>query len=369
MATLVKESTAATIEQVAAQAYKIPTDGVESDGTLTWDSTTMVVVHVSAGGKVGMGYTYADASAAGAVLHLLADPIKRLNAMDVPACRDAMVQAARNDGDSGIAAMAIAAVDAALWDLKGKLLDLPLALLLGQVRETVPVYGSGGFTSYSMDRLRGQMEDWVVEGIPRVKMKIGLDIRDERNRVREVRSAIGLEPELFVDASGAFDRKQALAMADVLAGQRVTWFEEPVSHRDLDGLRLLRDRCHSGVDIAAGEYGYEPTYFRRMLEAGAVDVLQADVTRCGITGFLRVAALCDAFCLPLSAHGAPSLTVHPACAASSLRHIEYFHDHVRIEHMLFDGAPKPSGGSLRPDLARPGVGLELKLADAKRYET
>src|SRR5581483_8336395 len=159
-----------------------------------------------------------------------------------------------------------------------------------------------------------------------------------------------------------------LALAADFAAAGVTWFEEPVSSDDLEGLRLLRDRAPAGMDITAGEYGYDLFYFRRMLEAGAVDVLQADATRClGITGFLRVGALCEAQPLPLSAHCGPSLHVHPCCAVTPVRHIEYFHDHVRIEHLLFDGALTPRHGALAPDVSRPGMGLEFKRADAERY--
>src|SRR5205085_10704766 len=130
----------------------------------------------------------------------------------------------------------------------------------------------------------------------------------------------------FVDANGAYGRKQALAFAAAFAEQNVTWFEEPVSSDDLAGLRLVRDRAPAGMDMAAGEYGYDLYYFRRMLEAGAVDVLQADATRCaGITGFLQLAPLCQARGFALSAHCAPSLHVHPCCAVLPLRHLEYFH--------------------------------------------
>jgi L-alanine-DL-glutamate epimerase-like enolase superfamily enzyme len=159
-----------------------------------------------------------------------------------------------------------------------------------------------------------------------------------------------------------------LAFAETFTEYGVSWFEEPVSSDDLEGLRLLRDRAPTGMNIAAGEYGYDLFYFRRMLDAGAVDVLQADATRCaGITGFLRVGALCEARPLPLSAHCGPSLHAHPCCAVGPVRHVEYFHDHVRIEHMLFDGALTPVNGALRPDLSRPGLGLEFKRADAERY--
>jgi L-alanine-DL-glutamate epimerase-like enolase superfamily enzyme len=173
---------------------------------------------------------------------------------------------------------------------------------------------------------------------------------------------------LFVDANGAYTPTQALVYADAFAEARVTWFEEPVSSDDLDGLRFVRDRVPFGMDVAAGEYGYDLYYFRRMAEAGAVDVLQADATRCaGITGFLQVGALCDAYNLPLSSHTASALHVHPCCAVSRVRHLEHFHDHERIERMLFDGLPELVNGTLRPDLSRLGFGIELKRADASRY--
>jgi L-alanine-DL-glutamate epimerase-like enolase superfamily enzyme len=187
--------------------------------------------------------------------------------------------------------------------------------------------------------------------------------------VRAARAAVGEKVELFVDANGAYDRKQALALAECFRAESgVSWFEEPVSSDDLDGLRLLRDRAPAGMRIAAGEYGYELHYFRRMLEAGAVDVLQADVTRCGgITGMMGVAALCEARSLGLSAHTSPSLHAHVGCALAPLVHVEYFYDHARIEQMLFEGAPRPRGGLLRPDPARPGLGLELREEVAERF--
>jgi L-alanine-DL-glutamate epimerase-like enolase superfamily enzyme len=288
--------------------------------------------------------------------------------MAVSGAWTAMLRAVRNLGRTGVAAMAIAAVDSALWDLKARLLGVPLVTLIGAVRNGVAVYGSGGFTSYSLAQLQAQLGEWVAQGIPRVKMKIGRQPAADVDRVRAARAAIGAAAELFVDANGAYHRKQALGFAEAFAEYGVNWFEEPVSSDDLEGLRLLRDRAPAGMDIAAGEYGYDLLYFRRMLEAGAVDVLQADATRCaGISGFLRVGALCEARGLPLSAHTAPSLHVHPCCALPAVRHVEYFHDHVRIEQLFFDGALTPMDGALGPDCSRPGMGLELKRSDAQRY--
>ena len=131
----------------------------------------------------------------------------------------------------------------------------------------------------------------------------------------------------------------------------------------------MRDDGPPGMDIAAGEYGYDVTYFERMLEADAVDVLQADATRCGgYTGFLQAATLCEAHHLPLSAHCAPALHLPIGCAAGPFRHAEYFHDHVRIEEMFFDGVSQPNEGALKPDLSRAGNGLELKRQDAEKFK-
>jgi L-alanine-DL-glutamate epimerase-like enolase superfamily enzyme len=123
------------------------------------------------------------------------------------------------------------------------------------------------------------------------------------------------------------------------------------------------------MNIAAGEYGYDLFYFRRMLDAGAVDVLQADVTRCGgITQLLQVGALCASRGMLLSAHTSPSIHAHVCVAIEPLAHVEYFHDHARIEQMLFDGCPELVDGELRPDPKSPGLGLALRESEAERYE-
>ncbi|HEV2270428.1 MAG TPA: enolase C-terminal domain-like protein [Steroidobacteraceae bacterium] len=359
---------AASIDNVSARAYRIPTDLPESDGTIEWTSTTLVVAYVSAGGRRGLGYTYGHSCAAPLIADKLAPLLQGRDAFAGTECWDAMVRAVRNIGAPGICSMAISAVDSALWDLKGKLLNTPLVSLLGQARQRVPVYGSGGFTSYSIAQLQKQLGDWIDAGLPWVKMKIGRHPDDDVPRVQAVRAAIGERPGIFVDANGAYTRKFALRQALALADLGVTWYEEPLSSEDLSGLKLLRDRAPAGMELTAGEYGYDSVYFRRMCAAGAVDVLQADATRCkGITGFLRAAAIADAFLLPLSSHCAPSLHLHACCAAPRVRHMEYFHDHVRIEQMLFDGALSPVGGEIAPDLGRPGLGLELKEADAQPF--
>jgi L-alanine-DL-glutamate epimerase-like enolase superfamily enzyme len=356
------------IERLDVSAYVVPTDGPESDGTLEWHHTLLLLVEAGGGGQSGLGYSYAGYGSAAVVKELLAGVVIGHDALSVEDCWWAMLHAVRNIGRPGAAAMGISAVDAALWDLKARLLNLPLVTLLGSVRDGVPVYGSGGFITYDLDRLTGQLAGWVAKGIPRVKMKVGQNAAQDITRIDAVRRAIGDGPEIFIDANGGYARKEALRVAEAAAVRGVTWFEEPVSSDDLKGLHALRNRMPAPIEIAAGEYGYDPWYFRRMLQAQAVDVLQADATRCcGITGFLKAAALCDAEPLPLSAHCAPALHMQACCAARPVRHIEYFYDHVRIEEMFFDGVIEPVDGLLYPDRSRPGLGLEFKRQDAQRY--
>ncbi len=360
---------ALVVERLEVSVYRVPTDVPESDGTATWEATTVVVVEARAGDHTGLGWTYGDPACAALIHSTLGEVVRGRDAMRVRSSWEAMVRACRNLGRPGVASMAVAAVDTALWDLKARLLGLPLATLLDAAHETVPVYGSGGFCSYPDERLAEQLSGWVAQGIPRVKMKVGREPDRDLERVRVAREAIGPDAELFVDANGAHQRMQALWFAHRFAEDfRVSWFEEPVSSDDLSGLAFLCERAPGGMDIAAGEYGYMLDYFERMLTAGAVTCLQADVTRCaGITGFLSIAALCQARSLELSAHCGPSIHAHVCCAVQRFRHLEYFHDHVRLEKMLFDGVLEPHEGLLRPDLSRPGNGLELKRADAEQF--
>jgi L-alanine-DL-glutamate epimerase-like enolase superfamily enzyme len=282
-----------------------------------------------------------------------------------------MARAVRNIGRPGVAATAISAVDIALWDLKARLLGSSVVQLLGAAQDGVPIYGSGGFTSYDDDQTREQLAGWVdKDRIPRVKIKIGENwgTRERRDleRVALAREVIGPDAELYVDANGGYTAGQAVRVADQLAHHGVTWFEEPVSSQDLAGLAAVRRQVRP--DVAAGEYSWSLADSARLIDAGAVDCLQLDVTRCGgITEFLRGSALAAAHNLQVSGHCAPNLHARVGVAVPNLRHVEYFHDHQRIEQMFFDGALDPAGGVLTPDPDQPGLGLTLREPDAERY--
>ncbi|MEW2414459.1 enolase C-terminal domain-like protein [Streptomyces sp. NPDC046866] len=358
------------VEALHVRVLDFPTDAPEADGTASWDSTTMVLVEAAAGDHRGVGWTYGAAAAAGVVTELLAGQVTGRSAFDVPAANEAMHRALRNAARPGIGGYALSAVDIALWDLKARLLGVPLADLLGRARSSVPVYGSGGFTCYDEGQLERQLRGWAAqERIPRVKIKIGESwgTREDRDlaRIRQARALVGPDTELYVDANGAYTAKQAIRVAERFREYDVRWFEEPVSSDDLPG--LARVRAATGADVAAGEYGFALPYFAAM--APVVDCLQADATRCGgLTVWLRAGALAQAHALELSAHCAPHAHAHAAAALPNLRHVEWFHDHVRIERLLFDGALDPAGGELLPGAdGSPGLGLTPRPEVLDRY--
>ena len=356
-----RSSSSCPVDRVEAFARTIPTDGPESDGTLEWDSTTIVVVQAYSGDTVGLGYTYTHDAAVRLIEDKLAPAVRGLDVeRDTSRAWHEMGDLLRNVGRPGLGFMALSAVDIALWDLRARLLEQPLVDVLGGVRDEAAVYGSGGFTSYSLERLAEQLAGWVEQGIPRVKMKLGRSPDDDPARLDAARVAIGDATELYVDANGAFDRREAVEWANRYASDwGVTWFEEPVSSADVEGLHFVRERAP--LDVAAGEYAYVPADVANLLRANAVDCLQLDVTRCGgYTGFLNAVGLAEQYGLQISAHCAPQASAHVCCAVPQFRHIKYFHDHIRVERELFDGVLEPVGGALRPDRSRPGHGLELK---------
>lgn len=358
----------AAVERVDVAAYRVPTEAPESDGSLTWEATTIVVVEVTGGGMRGLGYSYTDAGAASVVAGTLAPVLVGLDALATGAAWIAMVRSIRNLGRPGVAGSAVSAVDIALWDLRARLLGVSVADAVGGAHNVIPAYGSGGFTSLSDDELTDQLGGWAAQGLAAVKMKVGRRPEDDPRRVAVAREAVGAEVGLFVDANGAYTAKQATILARSFADLGVTWFEEPVSSDDLAGLHRIRQGVPAGMEVAAGEYGYDLPYFAAMLDAGAVDCLQADVTRCGgITALLRVGALCDAHGLDLSTHTAPQVSAHACAGLWHLRHLEWFADHVRLEAMFFDGVLEPRQGALRPDPDRPGLGIEVRRTDVERY--
>lgn len=357
----------APIGRIRTASYGFPTPEPETDGTLAWDRTTAVVVTVSADGQEGLGWTYSTASAATLITQVLGPAVLGRDAMDVPGCWSAMHRAGRNLGTRGLVGQAISAVDVALWDLKARLLSIPLSSLFGRVRESVPVYGSGGFTSMDQTQLAEQISLWRTAGCRAMKIKIGQgwghDVDRDLARVNRFAELTGPEVQLMVDANGGYTRGQARRVGRELDELGVVWFEEPVSSADVSGLGAVRDQLR--CDVAAGEY------ISDLDEATAlcpvVDCLQLDATRCGgYTGWLRAAAVADAHHLDVSAHCAPALHAPVATAVPNLRHLEWFSDHMRVDQWLLADAPEIIDGHLHLDNSRAGHGMAIG-ADAARF--
>jgi L-alanine-DL-glutamate epimerase-like enolase superfamily enzyme len=366
---MASDSSGVTIESGKISAFRIPTDQPESDGTAKWDSTTVVVIELTAGDVIGLGFSYANAAAAHAAQELTEKIILGRDPFDIPSLHSALDIEVRNWGRPGLVSTAISGIDICLWDLKSRLVKRPLLDLLGKMRDEVAAYGSGGFTSYTEEQLVNQLTCWADEGLRFVKMKIGREPDKDVGRVSAVQKALNGRAQLYVDANGGYKRKQALQKSQQFADLGVTWFEEPVTSDDRIGLHMMVEHAPPAMNIAAGEYCYVLDDARLLIEAQAVDVLQADVTRCGgITNFLKIGHICETYHLPLSAHTSPSVHATLCCALVPAMNVEYFHDHERIEHMIFDGALRPVNGNLKPDPSRPGLGLELKRAEAEPFQ-
>jgi L-alanine-DL-glutamate epimerase-like enolase superfamily enzyme len=351
---------AAPVTGLETAIYRFPTPQPEADGTLEWDATIAVAVTLHAGGQTGLGWTYSSAAAAHVINDKLVDAITGREASDIAGGWSAMHRACRNLGTRGLVMQAISAVDIAWWDLKARLLHVPLTALMGQVRTDVPIYGSGGFTTLSDEQLADQVAQWQAAGCTAMKIKIGeaWGARIDRDlaRVQQLRAAAGPGTELMVDANGAYSTGQARRVGAELDDLGVTWFEEPVSSDDTTGLAVLRTtlRC----DIAAGEYAADLYEIGHLIPV--VDCLQLDATRCGgYTGWLRGAALAQAHNLDVSGHCAPALHAPVAAAIPNFRHLEWFADHARLEPLLVDGAPTPADGVTHHNQDQPGHGMRI----------
>ena len=244
----------ASIDAVDVAVYKFPTDRPESDGTLTWDATTAVTATVHAGRWRGLGWTYSAAAAAQVITDQLAPAITGREIMDIPGCWSAMHRACRNLGTRGLVMQAISAVDIALWDLKAHALDVSLTQLFGRAVDTVPVYGSGGFTTLTDAELAAQVTGWAAAGCTAMKIKIGqawgTAIERDIARITTLADLAGPGVDLMVDANGGYTAGQARRVGATLDRLGVVWFEEPVSSDDLPGLAAVRATVH--CDVAPG---------------------------------------------------------------------------------------------------------------------
>jgi L-alanine-DL-glutamate epimerase-like enolase superfamily enzyme len=274
-----------------------------------------------------------------------------------------MMWTVRDFGRGGVALQAISTIDLALWDLRGRLEGLPVYEILGELRPSVIVYGSGGYTSVTIQDLVAEMLAFAEAGFGALKMKVGKGFgtkeQEDVDRVRAVREAVGSNVELYVDANGAYGVEQALRMSERFSALDVRLFEEPVPPDDLPGHTAVREG--SPIPIAAGEHEYEVAGLRRLAEAGAADVLQPDVLRIGgITGWLQAASVAAEHGLPLMSHAAQLSSLQVGCATPGFAAAEYMNIQLEMDRMWYEDIPAPEGGRWAPFPDRPGLGVALR---------
>lgn len=357
------------IDDVKVHFFKIPTvSPSECDGTLCWDSTGLLVVEVQTQDFLGVGYTYTDEAAKALVKTRFAPLLKSNDPSHIQKAMQVLFVEARNIGHQGIVAAALSALDIALWDLKAKLLQIPLSDLLGRHSEKILGYWSGGFTSYSTQDFEKEWSTAKDLGFECYKMKVGSHPMQDEDRVKIARSLLAPTDKLFVDANGAYSTRQAIALAEQFYKQNVSWFEEPVASDNKEGLKFVRAHLPGEMELAAGEYGWDKFHFASLIQNQCVDVLQIDVTRCGgISNFLKISALAETFHIPISCHTAPYLHIDVACAVPNMRHIEVFKDHKIIEESYFDKASQFDNGYFTPNKTLPGHGLKLRWSEIKAF--
>lgn len=277
----------------------------------------------------------------------------------------------RGVGRKGLTFCALSAVDIALWDLKGKIAGLPVCRLLGGNLTRVPVYASGGWTSYDDDQLVDEMKGMVRRGFRHVKMKVGVEGGANPNRdvvrVRKVRDAVGPDVRILIDANNCFDAATAIQLANRIRDCDIMLFEEPVFADDIPG--LARFRRGTDIPLGTGEHEYTKFGVRDLLLAQAADYVQADGARAGgYTEMLKIAALTQAFNVAFAPHAMENIHLPLAAALPNVPFLERLLMFETLTALVFRDAPAPVDGFMEVnDL--PGLGLDLNMDFVRAADT
>ena len=321
-------------------------------------------------GVEGLGMTYSSPGVKDVVESALMQILIGRDPMDTEKIWDDMLWKVRSYGRKGVALCAISAVDIALWDLKAKFLNLPLYKLLGAYTNSVPVYGSGGWTNLTKSELIQEMTDYVESGIPRVKMKVGKNFgnceREDIERVEAVRDAIGYDIALYIDANNGYRKKQAIYMAKEFEQFQVGWLEEPLIPDDVDGMSEIARS--TTIPIASGELEYTKYGFKELIYRGGADIVQPDVGRVGgVTEWIKVAHLAESFNLPVAPHALQLVHLHLCCAIPNIKAVEYMNISLENADLWMTEFPKQSNGMWSPFHDKPGLGLDLDHYSVAKY--
>jgi L-alanine-DL-glutamate epimerase-like enolase superfamily enzyme len=319
-------------------------------------------------GLVGVGLTFFGGALTPA-LRAAVDGLARLAIGDDPTQTEAIAakcrRAAGGSGPGGIFTLALSALDIACWDLKGKALGRPVAALLGGLRDRVPTYASGALMRpHPVDYLAKAGPRLAGLGFRQMKMQCGSEptIAASVERVRVMREAIGPDVDLMCDINQLWSVHHAIEVGRRIEPYHLYWLEDPTAHDDYPGLARIADALTT--PIAAGEYHYTIAPFRHLLEARSIDIPMIDLLRVGgITQWMKVAGMAEAFNLPVVSHLIPEIHVHLVAAAPNGLTVEYMPWTLR----LWEETPALDHGQLVVP-SRPGLGLAFDQAAIKRYE-
>ena len=349
------------IEAIESAYYRLPLEAMGDAGHGAIDSEEIITVKVRAAGLEGHGYAYTIGRGGRAVHalneHDLAPLLAGREADDIDALWQLMWQRLLYVGRGGLAAFAIAAIDIALWDLRGLREKKPLYALLGVRAREIPAYGSGVDLPKALPQLLEQTEGFLARGLPGVKVKVGKpDAREDEARVAAVRRLIGERIDLMLDANMAWSADEALERGRRLEQFNLYWYEEPTIPEDVAAhARLARELA---VPIAVGESLHSPHEFRRYVQERAAGVLQIDpVTNGGITASLRALEMANSAGLKASSHYTDELSAHLLCAASNPVYLE---KHAFALDRYLEEPQKVVNGRVRPTEV-PGTGMRFAV--------
>ncbi|MDR2392026.1 MAG: mandelate racemase/muconate lactonizing enzyme family protein [Planctomycetota bacterium] len=337
-----------------------------ADSTRNVGTVGFVVVEIKTdAGRSGVGVTYHEVGGEAVRQLIKLDFAHRLigrSPLETEALYEETFHYIRGVGRKGLAFCAYSAVDIALWDLKGQMLGLPLYRLLGGVKNVLPVYASGGWTSYSRDELVAEAENMVRRGYGKIKIKVGVEggrnPNEDLRRVRAVRDAVGPGVGIMLDANNAWTAATAVRFANRVKELDIMFLEEPVFADDIPG--LARYKAGTDLPLATGEHEYTRYGVRDLIVAGAVDILQVDIARCGgFTEMLRIAAMSQAWNLSLAPHGMEHMHMHLLAAVPNGLFLERLFMFEEVADSVFSNPPVPVNGALTlPET--PGHGMVLK---------
>jgi len=354
------------IQQVKSQIVRLPADEPLADGKVAPGAVRdLVVVKVAtADGIEGLGVTFFGAAMSPSLKQAIDDLGAVLIGEDprlVERLADKMRNAAGSAGPGGVFTLALSALDTALWDIKGKALNMPVARLLGGFRDKVPAYASGALMrTLSLEEVVAASRKLVERGWPSMKTQLALPGKTspeiEVDRIRRIREAIGPDVQLMCDINQRWNVFQAIDIGKRIEPYNLHWLEDVTTADDYAGLARVTN--HLSTPIAGGEYVYGIQPFRQMLEARSVDIVMIDLVRVGgITQWMKVAGMAEAFNLPVVSHLIPEVHVHLIAAIPNGHIVEY----MPWARPLFDDPPIPEKGIMTVPTA-PGLGLKFTKA-------